>query len=225
MVIPRKIHYIWLGSKGFTGLQYKCINSWKIYLPEKDWQYYLWNEETLPEEVKNHPYVKKMTAHGKWSYVSDFIRFWALERYGGIYFDTDVELLKPFDSFLNNHSFVGTSSSGQIESAVIGAMPHAKFLQSALGHYTGHTEDNTGDLGPSVLADAVKHTDEQVKIYTFKYFYPFAFGEKFSKKLVNNETHAIHWWDYSWGSPFARMLIKLHLYKIAVAIKRVISKK
>lgn len=217
--IPKIIHYIWIGTKEFSPLQNKCIASWKDHMKEDGWQYKLWNEKTLPSEVINHPYFVKMYERKKWSYVSDFIRFWVLSKEGGIYLDTDVEVLKPFDDLLNQYGFVGKSESGQIESAVIGATQNTKFTQIALNRYTADTEDSTEELGPTMLAKAIQEDEGNITIYSHEYFFPFSFGEKFTQKHIKPETYSIHWWDYSWGSWRSKLLKKLGLFNFFIRIK------
>ena len=100
--IPKIIHYVWVGTKPLTPLaKKKCILSWKMHLPE--YEFRLWNESNSP---MLHHYVNKMYRKKQWAFVADYIRFWALEKEGGVYLDTDTEVLKTFDPLLNHGAFL-----------------------------------------------------------------------------------------------------------------------
>lgn len=221
--VPRIIHYIWIGGNPLPDKPSQCIATWKEHMPESDWDYMLWNEQTLPSEITEHEYYKKYYAEKKWSYLSDLIRFWAVYRYGGLYLDVDIEAVKSFEPLMSNSAFVGKSKEGQIESAVIGSIAGNKFLEEAYNFYTGDTGSSTDEIGPSVLARAVENNPSGIVILDYPVLYPFSFGEKFHKSLVTSETIAIHWWDFSWGSPTARFLIRTRLYKTVLRLRSLFS--
>ncbi|MFP3393795.1 glycosyltransferase, partial [Brevibacillus sp. SIMBA_076] len=81
----------------------KCIESWEKHLP--DYEFVEWNEENF--DINCNQFVKEAYEEKKWAFVSDYVRLWALYHYGGIYLDTDVEVLKGFDAFLGHDSFSG----------------------------------------------------------------------------------------------------------------------
>ena len=106
-MIPKLIHYCWFGRGEMPELAIKCIASWHKYMP--DWKYKLWNEDNF--DVNSVPYTKEAYEARKFAFVSDYVRLLALQREGGVYFDTDVEVLKPFDSLLNYSAFAGFEGS------------------------------------------------------------------------------------------------------------------
>lgn len=95
--IPRIIHYCWFGGKEMPELAIKCIESWKKYLP--DYELRLWNEETF--DLDMYPYAREAYDNRKFAFVTDVVRLWALEKFGGVYMDTDVEILRPLESPLH----------------------------------------------------------------------------------------------------------------------------
>ena len=95
-MIPKIIHYCWFGSKQLPPLAKRCIRSWKKYLP--GYEIKLWNESNF--DVNIIPYVKEAYKAKRYAFVSDYVRYWALFNYGGVYFDTDVELIKPVNQVL-----------------------------------------------------------------------------------------------------------------------------
>lgn len=102
-MIPQTIHYCWFGNKPLSETAIKCISSWKKYFP--NYTIKEWNENNF--NINIIPYTKEAYKRGKWAFVSDYARFWILYNYGGIYFDTDVEVIKPFDIIIENGPFLG----------------------------------------------------------------------------------------------------------------------
>ena len=96
-MIPKIIHYCWFGGNPLPDSAMKCIASWKKFLP--DYEIKKWNESNF--DVNMIPYVKEAYQVKKYAFVSDFARFYILYKYGGLYFDTDVEIVKPLDSIIS----------------------------------------------------------------------------------------------------------------------------
>ena len=113
-MIPKVIHYCWFGRNEKSELIKRCIDSWKKYCPGYD--IVEWNEDNC--DLNSCTYVKEAYEAKKWAFVSDYIRHFVLEQYGGIYLDTDVELLKPLDSFLSGN-FVALENEHSIASGLI----------------------------------------------------------------------------------------------------------
>ena len=102
-MIPKIIHYCWFGRNSLPPLAQECITSWKKYLP--DYEIKEWNEDNF--DVNIIPYTSDAYKAKKYAFVSDYARFWILYNYGGLYFDTDVEVIKPMDDIINNGAFMG----------------------------------------------------------------------------------------------------------------------
>lgn len=102
-MIPKIIHYCWFGRNPLPPLALECIASWKKYLP--DYEIMEWNEENF--DVNIIPYTAEAYKHKKYAFVSDYARFWIMYHYGGIYFDTDVEVIRPMDDIIANGNFMG----------------------------------------------------------------------------------------------------------------------
>lgn len=191
--IPKIIHYVWVGGKPLTPQARYCLASWQKYLP--DYEIKRWDETN---SQMDHPYVQAMYAAKKWAFVSDYIRFAALAKEGGVYLDTDQELLKPLDEFLNLPGFVGKSKSGQIESSIIGAAPGAAFIQKALAWYDHDTEYTTANTSPLVLEGAIAAVpSETVTIFDHTYFHPIDEGETVTP-AIRASAYGIHHWAESW---------------------------
>ena len=99
-MIPKKIHYCWFGRNPKPKLAQKCMQSWHKYC--NDYEIVEWNEDSFDLEAAPL-YVKQAYEAKKWAFVTDYVRLYALYYHGGIYMDTDVEVLKSFDPFLLTH--------------------------------------------------------------------------------------------------------------------------
>ena len=107
-MIPKKIHYCWFGKNPLPRSVKKCIASWRKFCP--DYQIIEWNESNF--DVNSHPFIKSAYDNKAWAFVSDYARLKIVYDNGGIYFDTDVELLKNIDHLLENNFYIGVQQSG-----------------------------------------------------------------------------------------------------------------
>lgn len=130
-MIPKIIHYVWVGNNPKPKNIKKCMKTWKKHL--KDYEIIEWNESNF--DINSHPFVKKAYEAKKWAYVSDYIRMYAIYNYGGIYLDTDVLVLDDFDKFLDNKVFVGFERENYPFTAVFGAEKKNKFIKKLLDYY------------------------------------------------------------------------------------------
>ena len=110
-MIPKIIHYCWFGRNPLPESAIKCINSWKKFFP--DYEIKEWNEDNF--DVNIIPYTAEAYEAKKYAFVSDYARFWILYHFGGIYFDTDVEVIKPFDDILERGPFMGREQGAFIK--------------------------------------------------------------------------------------------------------------
>ena len=101
MINEKKIHYCWFGGNQKSDLILKCIDSWKKFMP--DYEIIEWNESNF--DINCNTYVKEAYNSKKWAFVSDYVRLWVIYNFGGIYFDTDVELINNIDDLLDCNAF------------------------------------------------------------------------------------------------------------------------
>ena len=132
-MIPKIIHYCWFGRGEMPQLAKDCIISWHKYMP--DWEYKLWNEDNF--DVNQNAYTKEAYEAKKFAFVSDYVRLWALEREGGIYFDTDVEVFKSFENILDYNAFAGFEGSKHfpIGTCVMASEAHGCWVSEMLDFY------------------------------------------------------------------------------------------
>lgn len=130
-MIPKKIHYVWVGGKEIPKDLKRCLKTWEKHL--KDYEIIEWNENNF--DIKSHPFVEAAYKNKKWAFVSDYIRMWALYHYGGIYLDTDNIVLDSFDKLLNDRSFVGFENENFPFTAAFGAEKNHPLLKDILDYY------------------------------------------------------------------------------------------
>lgn len=132
-MIPKKIHYVWVGGREKPADIERCMKTWKKHL--SDYEIIEWNEQRF--DIEAHPYTRSAYKAKKWAYVSDYIRAYAIYHEGGIYLDTDVLILDDFKAFLNDRAFVGYENADYPFTAVFGAEKGHPFVKSILDYYNG----------------------------------------------------------------------------------------
>lgn len=115
-MIPKIIHYCWFGGNPLPKSALKCIESWKKFFP--DYEIKEWNESNF--DVNSIPYTRDAYAAKKYAFVSDYARFWILYHYGGIYFDTDVQVLNPMDEIIAKGNFMGREAGAYMRAMGLG---------------------------------------------------------------------------------------------------------
>ena len=150
-MIPKIIHYCWFGRGEMPQLAKNCIASWHKYMP--DWEYKLWNEDNF--DVNSLPYTKEAYDAKKYAFVSDYVRLWELEREGGIYFDTDVEVFKSFFDLLDYKAFAGFEGSKYLPmgTCVMATEAHGIWITEQLDAYRERRfmkDDGSFDLTTNV---------------------------------------------------------------------------
>ena len=207
-MIPKVLHFCWFGNASPPPLVNTCLESWREHMPE--YKIMDWRDDDLPDV----PYVKTALANKKYANVSNYMRFHILNQHGGIYLDTDIEAVKSFDGVLDNQMFVGWQGNGQINNAVMGAVPGhplIKFGLDALPKRFGGVE-KANLSSPFFITDILKversvqkadfnelvHASD-VTVYPTRFFYPHWFGETLDRaKHVVPDTICIHHWAAMW---------------------------
>lgn len=204
MPIPKIIHYCWLSGDPYPELVQRCMQSWKEKLP--DYEFILWNMNRF--DIHSVSWVEQACAAKKWAFAADYIRLYALYNYGGIYLDSDVEVLKSFDDLLDRPYFFGREHTpdrienpGSIEAATMGAEKGLPFLKKVMEYYERHDfvkDDGYMDMTtlPTILAR--KMNGENLDILPMDYFSP-----KNTRTLdlqITKNTYSIHHFNGSWHS-------------------------
>ncbi len=182
-MIPKIIHYCWFGGKEMPELARKCLNTWQDKCA--DYSLMRWDESTFP--IDSVPFVKEAYENKKYAFVTDYVRLWAIYTYGGVYMDTDVEVRKPLDSFLEEHAFSGFESYADIPTGIMAGEKGLGIFDELLSYYKDRhfmKEDGTLDLTTNVTIftetfekkglkrDNTKQTIDEFTFYPKVYFCP-----------------------------------------------------
>ena len=210
-MIPKIIHYCWFGRGPLPELAQKCIASWKKYLP--DYEIKEWNEDIF--DVNIIPYTAEAYQAKKYAFVSDYARFWILYRYGGIYFDTDVEVIRPIDDIIERGNFMGfeTDPKPQLkaDASEASVAPGLGLIKKMLDFYKGrHFEFVPGGVGQLTIVhiatevlrkaglkqqQGIQQVDD-MWIYPAEYFCPI--NLKTGRIHVKPNTRTIHHYAGTW---------------------------
>ena len=218
-MIPKIIHYCWFGRGVMPELAQKCIASWHRYLPE--YEYRLWNEDTF--DVSSVSYVREAYEARKFAFVTDYVRLWALEKFGGVYMDTDVQIFKNIDRFLYDEAFTCFENATMIPTALMACAKGNDWMKALLEDYEERffidvhgnmdfTTNVTAITNRSLKMGFVPNAQEQVfgpgvHIYTKDYFCPI---DTYSNNdCFTDNTYAAHLYNGSWTSPTRRFLSKI----------------
>jgi mannosyltransferase OCH1-like enzyme len=240
-MIPKKIHYCWFGGQPLPELAQLCIESWRRFLP--NYEIIRWDESNY--DVNKIPYISEAYAAKKYAFVSDYARFDILYQYGGLYFDTDVEIIKDLSEIVENGAFMGCENSvnGYLINAGLGlgAVPQMAIYKEILEDYQQRhffSEAKQQDL--TTVVEIVSHIFERynfntqnnkiqkindVTIYPPMFFCPQ--NGWFNRYKLSKDTYSIHHYAASWmsaGGKFRARLSKMIGYENYNRLKRFIHK-
>jgi len=218
-MIPKKIHYCWFGRGKMPDSAIKCINSWKKYC--KDYELVLWDEDSF--DINSNQYVKEAYENRKFAFVTDYVRLYALYTQGGVYMDTDVEVIKSLDAYLENKAFSGFESDSSVPTGIMASEKALPIFKELLDYYTDrHFIDEAGNMDLTTNVTTItnilkKHGLEcnnsyqvvaDFTLYPNDYFCPIDVHTKVKKLTANTTT--IHWFSGSWVPKKQKLKIKLH---------------
>ena len=215
---PKTIHYCWFGGSPLPEKERECMESWKKYMP--DWEIKEWNESNF--DINSSAFSRGAYAAKKWAFVADYCRVKVLYEHGGIYLDTDMELLKPLDDVAKSGLWLGYEDSdlGRPNAAIMGTNRlRDKYLKILLDYYDRQSEFSEEKITDEyVIPELIRHEifdkceksrmgdidvyDGELSVYDEDYFYPIHY-EGIRTNFTKN-THAIHRWAASWHSEDAR---------------------
>ena len=217
-MIPKIIHYCWFGRGEKPELAQKCIASWKKYMP--DYEIIEWNEDNF--DIHRNGYTEMCYLQKKYAFLSDYVRLLVVEEHGGIYFDTDVEVLKSFDGLRNHKAFFGFENDQYIASGLgFGAEQHADVMKQMVDAYEPYLSGENGVTGCPALnteavvkcgakADGTLQDLNGVVIYPKDYFNPL--NNNTGVLTLTDNTYSIHWYSMSWGS--RRMIVQSKVTRV-----------
>lgn len=229
--IPKVIHYCWFGGAPLPPLAEKCIASWKKFLP--DYEIKRWDESNF--DVNIIPYTQQAYEAKKYAFVSDYARFWILYKYGGLYFDTDVEVIKPMDQIIAQGPFMGCENPAEAGATPnklgvapglgLGVNPGLGLYREIIDYYDTlrFLDENGKKVSGNVVTitteilctHGLKNTNdiqhiEGIYIYPQTFFCPIDLVT--NKITITDKTYTIHHYAGSWCS--AKDLLYIRLQRI-----------
>lgn len=205
--IPKKIHYCWFGRGEKSLLIKSCIASWKKFLP--DYEIVEWNEDNF--DIHCNTYVEEAYHAKKWAFVTDYVRLYLLYNIGGIYMDTDVEVLRSLDIFLEEEAFSGFEARDSVPTGIMASVKNQKVFFHLLKDYDNkHFVLSDGLLNQTTNVETIskyfmenglemnnkEQTINGCTMYPQIYFCPNTFGMIFG--INSKKSYTIHHFDGSW---------------------------
>lgn len=216
-MIPKIIHYCWFGRSEIPQLAKDCIASWHKFMP--NWEYKLWNEDNF--DVTVHPYTKEAYEAGKYAFVSDYVRLYALKKDGGLYLDVDFEVFKPFDDLLHYPAFAGYEGSkhSPVMMGVLASEPDGAWVNAQVYNYSGRhfiLPDGSMDMMTNVVyntrnmvshgfvCDGIEKDFGGLHVFPVDYFCP---RQTTGEYFLSDNTYCDHKGLDSWSDSKHRPLL------------------
>lgn len=221
-MIPKIIHYCWFGRNPLPKTAEKCIRSWKKYCP--DYEIIRWDESNF--DVNCNEYCREMYEQEKWAFLTDYVRLRVVYENGGIYLDTDVEVIKPLDDLLYNSAYMGLETTDKVATGLgFGAERNHWFIGENMKYYEKWRSSDPVETCPIITTRLleskgliynhlnVNHLNG-VTVYPTEYFC--AKNSHTGEVCITKKTYTIHHFDASWQTKSERTktLNRWHDYKI-----------
>lgn len=230
-MIPKKIHYCWFGKNPLPKDVDSYIVTWKQFCP--DYEIKEWNEQNF--DVNMCKYTREAYQHKKWAFVSDVARVFALSHEGGIYLDTDVEIISSLDSLLCHKGFLGFEGSSHVATNIMACEkgnPVISYFLEEYKHRSFIKSDGTLDETTNVegltrllvqreglILNGERQSLQDFEIYPTEVFSPYDYLTGKLHKTVDTKT--IHWFSQSWikQNPWKRKLIQFYHRLAGIKVK------
>ena len=238
-MIPKVIHYCWFGNNPLPPEAERCIASWRKHFP--DWEIRRWDESNF--DVRIVPFTAQAYDMGKYAFVSDYARFYVLYRYGGIYFDTDVEVIRSFHDIISRGAFMGMEYSNVAPGLGLGVEAGHPLYAELLERYdSARFIDEDGHLLPGTVVsfttdifrkhgfrlDGLEQNIMGITIYPNDWFCPF--DDLTGRLKITDNTHSIHHYAKSWcddAGPLrtwiSRLSHRLFGFKLSACLKKLLK--
>lgn len=214
-MIPKTIHYVWIGGNPLPTEAKLCMDSWTKHCP--DYRIKEWNEKNFDLDL--YPYAREAYDKRKYAFVSDVIRLYALYTEGGIYMDTDVEVLKPLDRFLVHNAFSGFENDRLVPTGIMASEKGGKWAKENLDYYEGRhfikpdgsmdTQTNVITITNIMLKYGLKENNTYqdfpglITFYPKDYFCPKSYKD--GKIHLTDNSYTIHHFNSSWMPWYEKM--------------------
>lgn len=214
-MIPKTIHYCWFGGKELPKLARKCVASWEKFCPE--YQIIRWDESNF--DLDSNDYTRMCVAEKKWAFLSDYVRLKVVAEHGGIYFDTDVELLRAPDELLQYEAFFGFETPEFVNTGMgFGSEAGGTAVRAMLEEYEPLLDGRHGvvscpGLNTAALVklglrqDGVRQNVAGAEILPSDWLNPY---ESTTGRLTKTKnTVSVHWYTGAWLSRSQRLRLMI----------------
>ena len=204
MSIPKKIHYCWFGGKPLPKSAVKCIDSWKKHCP--DYEIIEWNESNF--DIKCNDFCRTMSEQKKWAFLTDYVRLKIIYENGGVYLDTDVQVIKSLDPLMKNGAYMGEENTGLVATGLgFAAEAGHPLIKKTMAYYEELKDFSDVHSCPWITTEILEvygyKKGEQIiqqlpglTIYPEEYLCPK--NERTGLTRVTKNTYSIHHFDASW---------------------------
>lgn len=221
-MIPKRIFYVWGAGEDKRRDVNACIQSWRTIMP--DFEIVEINQESTKyfnwaHEVATNDWFRAITERNLWAFIADYVRIKVLLDNGGVYFDTDVQVVRSVADLMGDRAIVGIQEEKHVEPAILMAPANNKFIAKIFDFYKNDggiwnepiytipqifrkfliSEYGIDGFPPRENQEIIETND--ITIYPERYFIPFRIGEKFTPECITADTRTIHWWGGSWVKP------------------------
>lgn len=210
-MIPKIIHYCWFGNKELDEKSKECIGSWKKILP--DYEIVEWNDTNF--NINKNDFVREAYEQGKYAFVTDYVRLYALYHYGGVYMDTDVEVVKSLDDLLVNRAFTGVERGEYCITGTLGAEQNHPWIEKLLRYYDNRPfilDNGEHDITTNTViitkitkelygwreGNKLSKLDDGIIIYPFDFLC--AKNGMTNEYIITDNTYTIHHFNGSWST-------------------------
>lgn len=210
-MIPKTIHYCWFGRGPKPPIAQKCIASWKKFCP--DYEIIEWNEDNF--DVNKNGYTRMCVREKKYAFLSDYVRLLVVAEHGGVYFDTDVELIRPIDHLLAQEAFFGFETLEYVASGLgFGSVAHGAAVEAMLAEYDPLLSGTDGTRGCPRLNTAALlklglRPDGSRQMVAGALILPVdclnPYESTTGRLRKTKDTCSIHWYSATWMSPGKRL--------------------
>lgn len=196
-MIPKNVISCWFGRGKKSDLFLRCADSKRRVL--HDWNFIDVTEDNCGD-LMNEPHMAAIYARGEFAICPELARIWALNKYGGVSMDEDVEVLKPFDPLLEDEFFIGYEDASTLCGAVMGSVAGGMTIRHIWDNFP---RSGDGSLKPTAYMPGQWLREIDCKKYPPRYFFPYLYNQKPEDAVITPDTYAIHHWagswkDYSW---------------------------